>query len=148
MSELYCGARSRCVREACGGNCRYFLAGECQFSAVTNPEPGLHGFFPGTQNITLICEISDSDGDRVGTTWSKQTSEDREEGLGRQSISLNDDSNFTISSQGTVGPSIPDTSVLTIASLSEDLDDITIFCGFEDPVTNFTIRIYCELVHS
>ena len=125
-------------------NCRSFLAGECQFSAITNPEPGLHGFFPGTQNITLICEISNN-GDRVTTIWQKQTSEDREEGRGRDSLSVGGDSNFVISSQGTVALSIPDTSVLTIASLSED---ITIFCGFEDPVTNFTIRIYCELVHS
>ena len=150
LSELYCVARSRCVREACGGNCRYFLAGECQFSAFTIPEPGLHGFFPGTQNITLICEISNSNGDRHATAWLKQTSEDREEGRGLQSITAgNNDGIFTISSPGTVGPSgFPDTSELTIVPLSEELDDTTIFCGSEDPVTNFTIRIYCELVHS
>ena len=130
--------------------CRYFLAGECQFSAVTNPEPGLHGFFPGTQNITLICEISDSGGDRHATTWSKLTSEDREEGLIRQSLSVGGDSNFVISSQETIGDppfQLPDTSVLTIVSLTQDLDDIIIFCGLggEEPLVNFTLRIYCEL---
>ena len=81
------------------------------------------------------------------TSWSKQTSEDRGKGLGRQSITLSGgDRNFVISSRGTIGPSeFPDTSELTIASLSEDLDDIIIFCGFEDPLANFTIRIYREL---
>ena len=122
----------------------YAISGECQFSITTDPVPGVNGYFPETENITLVCEINEG-GSRRATSWSKQTSVDREEGRGRQPITSGSDSNFLLSSQGTLGVSgIPDTNILTIVSLTEDLDATIVFCGFEEPLANFTIRIYCE----
>ena len=126
------------------------IAGECQFTVTTDPVPGVNGYFPGTQNITLVCGINQG-GSRRATSWSIQTSLDREEGRGRQPISSsggnNFDPNFLLSSQENIGQfGIPDTSILTIVSLTEDLNTTIIFCGFEEPLANFTIRIYCELV--
>ena len=94
----------------------------------------------------MICEVNEG-GSRRTTSWSKQTSVDREEGRGRQPITIGGDSNFLLSSQETIGQfEIPDTSILTIVSLTEDLDSTIIFCEFEEPLANFTIRIYCKLV--
>ena len=108
--------------------------------------PGVNGYFPGTQNITLVCQVNQG-GSRRATAWSKQTALDREEGRGRRTITSGSDSNFLLSSQESLGESgFPDTSVLTIVSLTEDLNTTIIFCGFEEPLANFTIRIYCELV--
>ena len=123
-----------------------FLAGECQFTVTTDPVPGVNGYFPDAQNITLVCQVNEGGSGRA-TIWSKQTSLDREEGRGRQFITFGGDNNFLLSSQENIGQfGIPDTSILTIVSLTEDLNTTIIFCGFEEPLANFTIRIYCELV--
>ncbi|CAI8043848.1 Hemicentin-2 [Geodia barretti] len=118
--------------------------GECQFSVTTDPVPGVNGYFPGTQNITLVCQVNEG-GSRRATSWSKQTALDREEGRGRRTITSsgnNFDPNFLLSSQENIGQfGIPDTSILTIVSLTEDLNTTIIFCGFEEPLANFTIRI-------
>ena len=123
------------------------IAGECQFTVTTDPVPGgVNGYFPGTQNITFVCQVNDG-GSRRATSWSKQTPLDREQNRTRQPITSGGDSNFLLSSQETVGQfQIPDTSILTIVSLTEDLDTTIIFCAFEEILANFTIRIYCELV--
>ena len=128
------------------------IAGECQFTVTTDPVPGVNGYFPGTQNITLVCEVNEG-GSRRATVWSIQTSLDREEGRSPRRITSsggnNFDPNFLLSSQEILGTppfEVPDTSILTIVSLTEDLNTTIIFCGFEEPLANFTIRIYCELV--
>ena len=122
----------------------YAIVGECQFTVTTDPVPGVNGYFPRTQNITLVCEVNEG-GSRRATVWSIQTSLDREEGRPLRRITSGSDSNLLLSSQGTLGVSeIPDTTILTIVSLTEDLDATIIFCGFEEPLANFTIRIYCE----
>ena len=122
------------------------IAGECQFSVTTDRGPGVVGYFPGTQNITLVCQVNDG-GSRRATSWSKQTPLDREENRTRQPITSGSDSNFLLSSQETLGTppfEIADTSILTIVSPTEDLDATIIFCGFDNPLANFTIRIYCK----
>ena len=100
--------------------------------------------FPETNNITLVCRVRTEDGSARGTSWFIQTAEDRK--AGRQFRALNDP-NFTISGNivETQFGNISDNSILTIASLTSDLDTAIIFCGFDTHLANFTLRIYCEL---
>ena len=124
----------------------YAIVGECRFTVTTDPVPGVNGYFLDGQNVTLVCQVNEGGSGRA-TSWSKQTSLDREEGRGRQPITSGSDSNLLLSSQETLGTppfEVPDTSILTIVTLTEDLDATIIFCGFNTLLANFTIRIYCE----
>ena len=58
----------------------------------------------------------------------------------------NGDSRFLLSGeifQSSLG-NISDSSILTVISLTEDLDTAIIFCGAGAPKANFTLRIYCK----
>ena len=126
----------------------YCVAGEAQQQLVVTTEPesgGIVADFPETSNITLVCRIRAEDGSPRGTTWSTQTAQDREDGRQFQTIQANDP-NFTISGNivETQGGNLSDQSILTITSLTSDLDTAIIFCGFDGPEANFTLRIYCE----
>ena len=123
-----------------------FIAGECQLSVSTDPPSGVVGYFPETQNVVLICRVSNEDSSRRVTSWWKQTSQDREEGRARQPITIGGDPNFLLLSEETIITpvgNISDSSILTIVSLT-GLDTAIIFCGDDVPLANFTIRIYCE----
>ena len=126
------------------------VAGEAQQLVVTTePESGgIVADFPETSNITLVCRVMTENGNPRGTTWFSQTAQDREEGRQFQQVIPNDlnDPNFTISGNivETQSGNLSDQSVLTIASLTSDLDTAIIFCGFDGPEANFTLRIYCE----
>ena len=120
------------------------VAGEAQQQLVvtTEPESGrIVADFPETSNITLVCRIRAEDGSARGTSWFIQTAQDREDGRQFQQV-LPNDPNFTIS--GVIVETQSDQSILTIASLTSDLDTAIIFCGFAGPEVNFTLRIYCE----
>ena len=122
-------------------------AGEAQQLVVTTePESGsIVADFPETSNITLVCRIRAEDGSPKGTSWFIQTAQDREEGRQGRPI-LATDPNFSISGVivETQSGNLSDQSILTIASLTSDLDTAIIFCGFAGPEANFTLRIYCE----
>ena len=112
-------------------------------SVSTDPTPGVVGYFPETQNVTLICRVSNEDSSRRATSWWKQTSEDSQT---RQPITIGGDPNFLLSSEGTITTpfgDLPDASILTIVSLT-GLDTAIIFCGADNPLANFTLRIYCR----
>ena len=115
---------------------------------TTEPESGrIVADFPETSNITLVCRIRTEDGSARGTSWFIQTTEDREAGRQFQQVLPNDPGpNFTIS--GNIveagNMNLSDESILTITSLTSDLDTTIIFCGFDTPLANFTLRIYCE----
>ena len=113
---------------------------------TTEPESGrIVADFPETSNITLVCRVTAEDGSARGTSWYIQTVQDREDGrqIGPLLIS---DPNFDISGNivETQLGNLSDESILTIASLTSDLDTAIIFCGFAGPEANFTLRIYCE----
>ena len=113
---------------------------------TTDPESGrIVADFPETSNITLVCRVRTEDGSPRGTSWSTQTAQDREDGRQFQQVLANDP-DFTISGNivETQSGNLSDQSILTIASLTSDLDTAIIFCGFDRPEANFTLRIYCE----
>ena len=113
---------------------------------TTEPESGrIVADFPETSNITLVCRIRAENGNPRGTTWFTQTAQDREDGRQFQTILANDP-NFTISGNivETQSGNLSDQSILTITSLTSDLDTTIIFCGFAGFEANFTLRIYCE----
>ena len=68
--------------------------------------------------------------------WFQLSPENREEGKNPESILQND--MFTISGDQLTN--------LTISSLTEELDDVIIFCGFDTLIANFTLRIYRQLL--
>ena len=123
------------------------VAGEAQQLVVTTePESGrIVADFPETSNITLVCRVRAEDGSPRGTTWFRQTTQDREDGRQFQQV-LPNDPNFSISGVivETQSGNISDLSILTITSLTSDLDTTIIFCGFDGIQGNFTLRIYCE----
>ena len=110
------------------------------------PSGGIVGAFPDAQNVTLTCQIRNPDGTHRATAWEKQTSQDREDGRGLRPIVVGGDSNLLLSGETIVTNfgNFSDTSILTIVSLTEDLDTAFIFCGFNEPQANFTLRLYCE----
>ena len=122
------------------------VAGESQFTVITDPESGSTvADFPETENIVLTCQLRNQDGSSRIATWSRQTALDRDEGRERVPIS-NGDSRFSLSGeifQSSLG-NFSDNSNLTVLSLTEDLDTAIIFCGFDAPKANFTLRIYCK----
>ena len=66
---------------------------------------------------------------------------------GRERVPIVDgDSRFSQSGeifQSQIG-NLSDRSVLTVLSLTEELDTAIIFCGADAPKANFTLRIYCK----
>ena len=122
------------------------VAGESQFTVTTDPESGSTvADFPETGNIVLTCQLRNEDGSSRITSWWRQTALDRDEGRERVPIS-NGDSRFMPSGeffQSQIG-NLSDESVLTVLSLTEDLDTAIIFCGADSPKANFTLRIYCK----
>ena len=113
---------------------------------TTDPESGrIVADFPETSNITLDCRVRTENGSPRGTTWFIQTAQDREEGRQFQQVLVNGP-DFTISGVivETQSGNLSDQSILTIVSLTSDLDTAIIFCGFDTPLANFTLRIYCE----
>ena len=127
--------------------CSVFI-GNCQFTVSTDPPSGgIVGVFPDAQNVTLTCQVRNQDGTRRATTWWKQTSQDRKDGWEHRPIVVGGDKNFILFGETittTVG-NFSDTSILTIVSLT-DLNTAIIFCGFNEPVANFTLRLYCETI--
>ena len=123
------------------------VAGEAQQLVVTTePESGrIVADFPETSNITLVCRVRTEDGSARGTSWFTQTAQDREDGRQFQQV-LPNDPDFFISGVivETQAGSFIDDSILTIASLTSDLDTAIIFCGFDRPLANFTFRLYCK----
>ena len=122
------------------------VAGESQFTVTTDPESGSTvADFPETGNIVLTCQVRNEDGSSRITSWWRQTALDRDEGRERVPI-LDGDSSFMPSGevfQSQIG-NLSDESVLTVISLTEDLDTAIIFCGADAPKANFTLRIYCK----
>ena len=122
------------------------VAGESQFTVTTDPESGSTvADFPETGNIVLTCQLRNEDGSSRITSWSRQTALDRDEGRERVPI-VDGDSRFSQSGeifQSQIG-NLSDRSVLTVLSLTEDLDTAIIFCGADAPKANFTLRIYCK----
>ena len=106
---------------------------------------GVVAHFVGVQHVTLTCQLQNEDGSLRVTNWWKQTSQDRENGQERDFL-LHDDRHFLLSGVNilTVFGNISDNSILTIVSLTEDLDTAIIFCGSYEPLANFTLRIYCK----
>ena len=99
----------------------------------------------GTQNISLYCDLRNEQGDRLIVNW---FIERRESNQGPGSIRADND-NFiqsgdiieTILGNLTVTSNL--NTNLTILSLTDDLDEAIIFCGFDRPdIANFTMRIY------
>ena len=92
----------------------------------------------GTSNITLYCDLRNENGDRLVVNWFKQP----RQGLERR-IPVDDD-NFEFSGVIIVTDdgNFSQNSNLTIASLTDDLDDVTIICRFAEPEAEFTLRIY------
>ena len=93
----------------------------------------------GSPNVHLFCDVRNN-GSAVLVNWFKQSPEDREEDRSPDAI-VNDDT-FTLSGDVVEGFSL--NTNLTISSLTEDLDDVIIFCGLVEFVANFTLRIYCK----
>ena len=93
----------------------------------------------GSPNVHIFCDVRNN-GSAVLVNWFKQSPEDREEGRRPEAI-VNDDT-FTLS--GDVVKNLTRNTNLTISSLTEDLDDVIIFCGLDKFAANFTLRIYCQ----
>ena len=105
------------------------------------PEPGsVIADVVETPNISLFCDLR-IDGRPVIVNWFQQTPEDREEGRNPESI-LQNDGRFMILGDNFTADNFSLLTNLTILSLTEDLDDVIIFCGFETCAANFTLRIY------
>ena len=122
------------------------VAGESQFTVTTDPESGSTvADFPETENIVLTCQVRNEDGSHRIATWWRQTALDRDEGRERVFIS-NGDSRFMLSGEMFQSPfgNLSDNSILTVISLTEELDTAIIFCGDDAPKANFTLRIYCK----
>ena len=103
----------------------------------------------GTQNIGLYCDLRNEQGDRLIVNWFIQTRQSRENGMDPGSIRADDDRfiqsgdiiqvhsiDFNITFNSSLNTN------LTILSLTDDLDEAIIICGFDRPVANFTLRIY------
>ena len=91
----------------------------------------------GTPNISLFCDLS-INGTPAFTNWFKQSPLDREEGrLPKLIIS---DDNFILS--GDIVKGFSRVTNLTISSLTEELDEVIIFCGLDELAANFILRIY------
>ena len=122
----------------------FCVAGECT-SSNTVPEPGsVIGGVLGTVNISLYCEFINDNNITVATNWFKQTPEDRQNNRLQAIVSGNDAFIITGDILFSDGLEIPQQSNLTILSLTEDLDDVIIYCGVADADVGFTLRIYCE----
>ena len=93
----------------------------------------------GASNIHLFCDLRNN-GSAVLVNWFKLSAEDREEG--RSPDAIVNDGKFTLSGDIVEGFSL--NTNLTISSLTEDLDDVIIFCGLDEFAANFTLRIYCK----
>ena len=89
----------------------------------------------GSSNVHLFCDVRNN-GSAVLVNWFQQ----REEG--RSPIAIVNDDTFTLSGDRVDGLSL--NTNLTISSLTEDLDNVIIFCGLDEFVANFTLRIYCK----
>ena len=123
-----------------------YIAGECT-SSNTVPEPGtVIGGVLGTVNISLYCEFINDNNITLATNWFKQTPEDRQNNLLQPILPGDDNDAFIITGDilFSDGLEIPQQSNLTILSLTEDLDDVVIYCGFAVGEIDFTLRIYCE----
>ena len=123
--------------------CLLAIAGVCIEGNDIEPEPGsIVAGVPGTQNIGLYCDLRNAQGDRLIVNWFLQTRQSRQNGMDPGSIRADDDR--FIQSGDNVSPDV-NTSLntnLTILSLTDDLDEAIIICGFDKPVANFTLRIY------
>ena len=122
------------------------VAGESQLTVITDPESGSTvADFPETGNTVLTCQVRNEDGSSRVTSWSRQTALDRDEGRERVPI-VDGDSRFLLSGEIFQSPigNLSDSSILTVVLLTEDLDTAIIFCGFDAPKANFTLRIYCK----
>ena len=122
------------------------VAGESQFTVTTDPESGSTvADFPVTENTVLTCQLRNEDGSSRVTSWWRQTALDRDEGRERVPI-VDGDSRFSQSGEIFQSPigNLSDRSVLTVLSLTEDLDTAIIFCGNDVRKANFTLRIYCK----
>ena len=93
----------------------------------------------GSPNVHIFCDLRNN-GSAVLVNWFQQSREDREEDRSPDAI-VNDDT-FTLSGDVVEGFSL--NTNLTISSLTEDLDDVIIFCDFNEFAANFTLRIYCK----
>ena len=93
----------------------------------------------GSSNVHIFCDVRNN-GSAVLVNWFKQSPEDREEDRSPDAI-VNDDT-FTLS--GDIAEDLTLNTNLTISSLTEDLNDVIIFCGLDDFAANFTLRIYCQ----
>ena len=123
-----------------------YIAGECT-SSNTVPEAGtVIGGVLGTVNISLYCEFINDNNITLATNWFKQTPEDRQNNL-LQPIHPGDDNGAFIITGDILfseGLEIPQQSNLTILLLTEDLDDVIMYCGIAEGEIDFTLRIYCE----
>ena len=108
----------------------------------------------GTQNISLYCDLRNEQGDRLIVNWFIQSRQSREDGNMPGSI-RGDDDRFIQSGdifetiQGNLTLTSNLNTNLTILSLTDDLDEAIIFCGFDRPdIANFTLRIYRNTSHA
>ena len=120
----------------------YILTGVCVDPAGSTivPESGsIIAGDEGTPNITLYCDLRNENGDRLVVTWFKQTRQGPQQPI----IPLDDD-NFELSGVTIVTDdgNFSQNSNLTIVSLTDDLDDVIIFCSFDASGAEFTLRIY------
>ena len=123
--------------------CIFCVAGVCIEGNDIQPESGsiVAGVLEA-QNIGLYCDLRNEQGDRLIVNWFIQSRQSRENGMDPGSI-RGDDDRF-IQSGDNVSPDV-NTSLnnnFTILSLTDDLDEAIIICGFDRPVANFTLRIY------
>ena len=93
----------------------------------------------GSPNVHIFCDVRNNGSRRI-VNWFKQSPEDREKDRNPEAI-VNDDT-FTLSGDIAEGFSL--NTNLTISSLTEDLDDVIIFCGLDEFAANFILRIYCQ----
>ena len=115
------------------------VTGACVGSTIVPESGSIIAGDEGTPNITLYCDLRNENGDRLIVTWFMQTRQGPQ-----QPIPLDDD-NFEFSGVtievANVG-NFAQNSNLTIASLTDELDDVIIICSFDASGAEFNLRIY------
>lgn len=122
----------------------YISTGRGKVAFADPPSGSLIADFQDTANAsTLTCNITDEQGQQLGTDWTLQNFRGYSSQL--QSITAAGVRElFAVSGDPTNYPGITYRNRLLILNLTSELDDVMVYCGARSHLrdANFTLRIY------
>ena len=101
-------------------------------------------FANSSANLTFFCLITRNESQLI-TNWLFLTAANRDMGLNPTSV-LSSNPKFVLS--GAMIGTFPSSTNLTVVGLTPDLNNLTLSCGFDTTLAEFTIIVYGEILTS